>query len=74
MFDGVEKPFPQFALVLAAEHLLVISVLRDSELDVAEFRDKGVAAYLIAALRHEEVTLAWFERLVVVPKYQACTE
>ena len=52
MFDGVEKPFPQFALVLTAEHLLVISVLRDSELDVAEFRDKGVAAYLIATLRH----------------------
>ena len=70
MFDGVEKPFPQFARVLTAEHLIFIGVLRDSELNVAEFGDKGVAAYLSPATGHEEVALAWFKGLVVPAKYQ----
>ena len=70
MLDGVKKPFPQFVRVLTAEYFIVISILRDSELNVAEFRDKGVAAYLSPATGHEQVALAWFKGLVVPAKYQ----
>jgi hypothetical protein len=70
VFDGVKKPFPQFARVLTAEHFIVVRVWRDAKLDVSVFGDKGVASYLRAAAGHEQVTFAWFKRLVVPSKYQ----